>query len=215
MPAKNPPATPDRLEALADLANNLGWSWNREARALFRSIDPNLWHLVRHNPVELLREIDPARLIALASDEEFLDQYDKVVSWLKAESSFDRTWFTDKQPELRNRTVAYFCAEFGLHSSVPIYSGGLGVLAGDHCKAASDLGVPLVGVGILYRAGYFDQQIRLDGWQEDSDVNFDPDRTPITPFKSKDGEPYLAIVNTFGRDVHIRASRLLAGRTPI
>src|SRR5678816_4586667 len=215
MPAKTPPATPERLVGLADLANNLGWSWNREARALFRAIDANLWHLVRHNPVELLRQIDPARLVALASDEEFLEQYDAVMRWLRSEASFDQTWFTQQHPTLRNRTVAYFCAEFGLHSSVPIYSGGLGVLAGDHCKAASDLGIPLVGVGILYRAGYFDQQIRLDGWQEDSDVNFDPDRTPITPIKSANDEPFLAIVKTFGRDVHIRASRLMAGRTPI
>ena len=215
MPAKNPPATPDRIKGIADLATNLGWSWNRDARALFRSIDPYLWHLVRHNPVVLLRQLVPARIVALASDDDFLKQYDKVINWLRAEASFDNTWFSDEHPELRNRTVAYFCAEFGLHSSVPIYSGGLGVLAGDHCKAASDLGVPLVGVGILYRAGYFDQQIRLDGWQEDSDVNFDPDRTAITPIKSAKGEPYLAVVKTFGRDVYIRASRLLAGRTPI
>ncbi|HZI99856.1 MAG TPA: DUF3417 domain-containing protein, partial [Gemmatimonadaceae bacterium] len=215
MPAKNPPATPDRIKGLADLANNLGWSWNREARALFRSIDANLWHLVRHNPVELLREIDPATLVRLSNDKGFLEQYDSVMRWLESEASFDHTWFSTEHEDLRNRTVAYFCAEFGLHSSVPIYSGGLGVLAGDHCKAASDLGIPLVGVGILYRAGYFDQQIRLDGWQEDSDVNFDPDRTPITPIKSANDEPFLAIVKTFGRDVHIRASRLMAGRTPI
>src|SRR5215211_6526105 len=105
MPAKNPPATPERIRGLADLANNLGWSWNREARALFRSIDPNLWHLVRHNPVELLREIDPARLVALATDKEFLDQYDKVTEWLEAESSFDHTWFSQEHEQLRNRTV--------------------------------------------------------------------------------------------------------------
>ena len=101
--------------------------------------------------------------------------------WLAAEARFDQTWFSRKYPEHREKTIAYFCAEFGLHSSVPIYSGGLGVLAGDHCKSASDLGVPLVGIGILYRAGYFDQRIRMDGWQEDSDVNFNPERTPITP----------------------------------
>jgi starch phosphorylase len=215
MAAKNPPSTPERIKGLADLANNLGWSWNREARALFRSIDANLWHLVRHNPVELLRQIDLPRLVALAGDKEFLQQYDNVMRWLQSEASFDHTWFSTEHEDLRDRTVAYFCAEFGLHSSVPIYSGGLGVLAGDHCKAASDLGVPLVGVGILYRAGYFDQQIRIDGWQEDADVNFDPDRTAITPIKSAKGEPYLAVVKTFGRDVYIRASRLLAGRTPI
>ena len=215
MPAKNPPATPPRLYGLADIANNLGWSWHREARALFRSIDENLWHLCRHNPVELLAQVDPARLDALSNDVSFLERYDDVMRWLEAEASFDQTWFSRTHPSERTKTIAYFCAEFGLHSSVPIYSGGLGVLAGDHCKAASDLGVPLVGVGILYRAGYFDQRIRIDGWQEDSDVNFDPERTPITHLAGPDGEPYLAIVSTFGRDVHVRASRLLAGRTPI
>ena len=215
MPAKTPPATPERIKGLADLANNLGWSWNREARALFRTIDENLWHLCRHNPVAFLRQVDLARLIALSTDPAFLEQYDAVMRWLAAESSFDQTWFSNTHEDLRDKTIAYFCAEFGLHSSVPIYSGGLGVLAGDHCKAASDLGVPLVGVGILYRAGYFDQRIRIDGWQEDSDVNFDPDQTPITPLKSKDGAPYLTVVRTFDRDVHVRASRLMAGRTPI
>ena len=215
MPAKTPPATPERIRGLADVANNLGWSWHREARALFRAIDENLWHVCRHNPVDLLTRIDPARLVALSTDPSFLEKYDAVMHWLAAEASFDQTWFSRTYAEQRGKTIAYFCAEFGLHSSVPIYSGGLGVLAGDHCKAASDLGVPLVGVGILYRAGYFDQRVRIDGWQEDSDVNFDPELTPIIPLTAPAGEPYLAIVKTFGRDVHVRASRLMAGRTPI
>lgn len=215
MPAKTPPETPERIKGLADLANNLGWSWNREARALFRTIDENLWHLCRHNPVAFLAQISPARLQALSTDRHFLAQYDQVMAWLKAEASFDDTWFTKTHGDLRDKTIAYFCAEFGLHSSVPIYSGGLGVLAGDHCKAASDLGVPLVGIGILYRAGYFDQRISVDGWQEDSDVNFDPEQTPITPLKAPNGDPFLTVVETFGRDVYVRASRLIAGRTPI
>ena len=210
-----PPAIPERISGLADVANNLAWSWHRQARALFPVIDEKLWHLYRHNPVDLLRNIDPARLEALAADPHFLEQYDAVMRWLAAETSFEQTWFSRTHPDLRSRTIAYFCAEFGLHSSVPIYSGGLGVLAGDHCKSASDLGVPLVGMGILYRAGYFDQLIRIDGWQEDSDVKFDTAHTPITALTGPGGEPYLAIVQTFGRDVHVRASRLMVGRTPI
>jgi starch phosphorylase len=180
MVAETPPATPERIRGLADVANNLAWSWHREARALFRSIDENLWHLYRHNPVDLLNNIDAARLAALAADPGFLERYDAVMRWLAAETSFEQTWFSRSHPDLRGKTIAYFCAEFGVHSSVPIYSGGLGVLAGDHCKASSDLGVPLVGVGILYREGYFDQRIRIDGWQEDSNQNFDAARTPIT-----------------------------------
>ena len=147
------PAIPERLSGLADVANNLAWSWHRQARALFPAIDDKLWHLYRHNPVDLLANIDPMRLETLATDPAFLEQYDAVMRWLAAETSFEHTWFSRAHPDLRPKSIAYFCAEFGLHSSVPIYSGGLGVLAGDHCKSASDLGVPLVGVGILYRAG--------------------------------------------------------------
>src|SRR2546422_11341086 len=131
---------PDRIRGLATVAANLSWSWNRNARAMFRSIDQALWHLTRHNPIELLRRVDPARLAACARDPEFLRLYDAVAAARDATSA--GTWFATSYPEWVQRPVAYFCAEFGLHSSVPIYSGGLGVLAGDHCKAASDLGVP-------------------------------------------------------------------------
>ena len=113
------------------------------------------------------------------------------------------------------QTAAYFCAEFALHNSVPIYSGGLGVLAGDHCKAASDLGVPLVGIGLFYQKGYFDQRIRLDGWQEDIDEELDPPLLPVTPMIGLGGKPWVAIVNTFGRAVHVRAWRIRVGRVPI
>ena len=103
MPAKTPPATPERIKGLADLANNLGWSWNREARALFRTIDENLWHLCRHNPVAFLRQVDLARLIALSTDPAFLEQYDAVMRWLAAESSFDQTWFSNTHEDLRDK----------------------------------------------------------------------------------------------------------------
>ena len=126
--------------------------------------------------------MDPARIAACASDSDFLRRYDDVMA---------RHGATDDQratpgsrsaiPTLDGRPVAYFCAEFGLHNSVPIYSGGLGVLAGDHCKAASDLGVPMVGVGLFYMKGYFDQRLRLDGWQEDSDEEYDVSLTPLVP----------------------------------
>lgn len=122
MPAKTPPAMPERIRGLIDLANNLGWSWNREARALFRTIDENLWHLCRHNPVEFLSQIDPTRLVELSTDESFLEQYDAVMRWLAAETSFDQTWYSTTHIELRQKTIAYFCAEFGVHSSVPIRS---------------------------------------------------------------------------------------------
>ena len=120
------PYLPARIEGLSALAMNLWWSWSREARALFRSIDEALWHLTRHNPLELLCRVDPARIAACASDSDFLRRYDDVMARLAHGTTSKDTWFAQKYPELDGRPVAYFCAEFGLHNSVPIYSGGLG-----------------------------------------------------------------------------------------
>ncbi len=212
-PAATP--LPPRLVGLIHLANNIAWSWNRDARNLFREIDETLWHQLRHNPLLLLQQVSPERLTALAADAAFCARFDKVMQWLTAERSDEHTWYARTYPELRGQSVAYFCAEFGFHDSVPIYSGGLGVLAGDHCKSASDLGVPLVGVGILYRNGYFDQAIRPDGWQQDSDDGFDMSSVPIQPVPGLDGAPHLVTVNTFGRDVHIRVWRMMVGRAPV
>ncbi|MBW7933887.1 MAG: alpha-glucan family phosphorylase, partial [Gemmatimonadaceae bacterium] len=125
------------------------------------------------------------------------------------------TWFAQRFPEQATAPIAYFCAEFGLHHTVPIYSGGLGVLAGDHCKTASDLGVPLVGVGLLYRAGYFDQEVRADGWQEDTEMKYDLAQTVLEPVEGPAGAPHLAVVPMAGRDVYVRAWRLRAGRVTI
>src|SRR5438093_11398939 len=149
-PETRRPLLPERISGLAAVATNLSWSWSRDARALFRMLDGALWHLTRHNPIELLRRVDPARLAACAQDPEFLRLYDAVHVAAERNATSAGAWFATSYAQFADRPVAYFCAEFGLHSSVPIYSGGLGVLAGDHCKAASDLGVPLVGVGLLY-----------------------------------------------------------------
>src|SRR6266566_4436778 len=185
-PERSGLALPERIGGLAGVAANLSWSWNRNARALFRLLDAALWHLTRHNPIELLRRVDAARLAACAADPEFV-----------------------------NRPIAYFCAEFGLHASVPIYSGGLGVLAGDQCKAASDLGVPLVGVGLFYTRGYSDQRLRLDGWQEDAEERFGVAATPLQPVRGPKGDPCLATVRLSGRSVSIGAWRVMVGRVPI
>jgi glycogen phosphorylase len=209
------PYLPARIEGLATLAMNLWWSWSREARALFQSIDEPLWHYTRHNPLELLCRVDPARIAACASDSDFLRRYDDVMERMQREADHGETWFARNYPDLNGRPVAYFCAEFGLHNSVPIYSGGLGVLAGDHCKAASDLGVPMVGVGLFYRKGYFDQRLTLDGWQEDSDVEYDVSATPLTPVAASPHQPWLTTVQTFGRPVHVRAWKMMVGRVPI
>ena len=209
------PYLPARIEGLSALAMNLWWSWSREARALFQSIDVALWHRTRHNPLELLCRVEPARLAACASDSDFLLRYDAVIQRMEHEADHSDTWFAKNYPYLDGRPVAYFCAEFGLHNSVPIYSGGLGVLAGDHCKSASDLGVPLVGVGLFYRKGYFDQRLSLEGWQEDSDEEYDVSATPLVPVMGSGRQPWLTTVQTSGRPVHVRAWQVMVGRIPI
>lgn len=209
------PFLPPRLEGLAALATNLAWSWNLDARALFRAIDEPLWHLTRHNPIDLLRRVDPGRLATLAQDADFLRRLDALNDWMAAEATSSQTWFHTNHAEGDRKTIAYFCAEFGLHNSVPIYSGGLGILAGDHCKASSDLGVPLIGVGLMYTRGYFDQHLGLDGWQEDRDERFDFPITPLIPAYGANNEPWLTTVPCFGRTVYVGAWRMLVGRVPL
>src|SRR5881409_2410905 len=215
MPNTSAPPLPDRIKGLAAVASNLSWSWNRNARALFRSLDPALWRRTQHNPIELLRRVDAARLAACAQDPAFLQLYDAVVAAAVQDATSAGTWFATAYPDLAQRTIAYFCAEFGLHASVPIYSGGLGVLAGDQCKAASDLGVPLLGVGLFYIKGYSDQRLRLDGWQEDAEERFDLAATPLEPVRGPHGDPCLATVRMSGRAVSIGAWRVMVGRVPI
>ncbi len=206
---------PERIQGLSELANNLWWSWNREARALFREIDTLTWRRTRHNAIEVLHRADPARLAECASNRSFLDRYDRALAALHHAVDRGPTWFHHHHAQLSSHTIAYFCAEFGLHNSVPIYSGGLGILAGDHCKTASDLGVPLVGVGLLYTRGYFDQRVGPDGWQQDADEVLDLTITPLARVLNASGEPLTVSVRACDRDLHIGAWRLSVGSVPI
>ena len=206
------PYLPERLTGLGKLSLNLWWRWNRRARLLLRSVDPVLWSATRHNPVEMLRKVDPGRLAHCVQDPEFLEAYDRVISEFGRALEPDSSWFLENFGDLADRTIAYFCAEFGLHNSIPIYSGGLGVLAGDHCKGASDVGVPLVGVGLLYSKGYFDQKLNMDGWQEGSDERFDQRIMPLLRVTASDHSHALTVLETAGRPVHVGAWRLDAGR---
>ena len=156
---------PARLSRLKELAYNLWWSWHPEARALFKDIDRTVWRQSHHNPVLLLQR-SGQRLEALAQDQAFLARYDAVLAALDRYTAGQGTWSSKAHPELAAKSIAYFSAEFGVHNSLRIYSGGLGILAGDHCKTASDLGVPLVGVGFMYPQGYVQQRISVDGWQQ-------------------------------------------------
>jgi starch phosphorylase len=209
------PKLPERIGGLAALATNLWWSWSRDARGLFRSIDELLWHRTRHNPIELLQLVDSARLERLAEDRRFVRKLDLVCGQLEQALAGDDTWFRSTYPELGSRPIAYFCAEFGLHNSVPIYAGGLGVLAGDHCKAASDLGIPLVGVGLLYRMGFVDQRIGIDGWQEEADDPLDSTITPPIQLLDESAAPLVVTVPLSGRTLHIGAWRMMAGSVPL
>lgn len=208
------PYLPERIQGLGQVAMNLSWRWDRWAWSLFRELDPPLWRATRHNPIDLLRQVGPARLAACANDPGYLERYDRLMA-RRARAAESGTWFSEHHPDLGDRPVAYFCAEFGVHNSVPIYSGGLGVLAGDHCKAASDLGVPLVAIGLMYSKGYFDQKIRLDGWQEDSNEIFNPLLTPLQRLYSEDGDIPLATVEVAGNRVHVGCWRMDVGRVPI
>jgi starch phosphorylase len=205
---------PERLNALLAIATNLSWSWDPDARDLFARIDRPLWSVTRHNPLDLLHRTRVERLQELSRDQDFLALYDRVAERIARVSSA-KTWFDTGFAALPQAPIAYFCAEFALHHSVPVYSGGLGVLAGDHLKAASDLGVPMVGVGLLYSRGYFDQKLRSDGWQEAAADEFDPGITALTPVAGPRGEPLLATVMAAGRVVHVGAWRLLVGRVQL
>jgi starch phosphorylase len=172
---------PERIGRLEELANNLWWSWHPQARDLFRALDYSLWHLGGHNPVKQLHEISTDKLATAATDPAFLNLYDSVMSAFDADMSEKGSWFATKYPNVLDGPVAYFSMEFAIHNSLPIYAGGLGVLAGDICKEASDLGLPLVGVGFMYPQGYFHQHISAEGWQEEIYRQLDFDEAPINP----------------------------------
>jgi starch phosphorylase len=210
----NMPPFPAPIAGLGDIAMNLAWSWNRDARDLFARVDPVLWSQTRDDPVRLLQEVDPSRLESCAVDPAFVEQYQRVKSALEALSSDDGTWFQINHGGVAHGPVAYFCAEFAVHDSIPIYSGGLGILAGDHVKSASDLGIPLVGVGLLYSRGYFDQSFDDQGWQISEDETFDPERMPLTPLHPDTGEG-LASVELEGRTVRLGVWAMTVGRSTI
>jgi starch phosphorylase len=172
---------PERINRLEELANNLWWSWHTQARELFRILDYPLWRLSGHNPVKQLREISTDKFAAAATDPAFLNLYDSVMATFDADMSHKDSWFSSKYPNVLDGLVAYFSMEFAIHNSLPIYAGGLGVLAGDMCKEASDLGLPVVGVGFMYPQGYFHQHISAEGWQEESYRQLNFDEAPITP----------------------------------
>ncbi|HLI06813.1 MAG TPA: alpha-glucan family phosphorylase [Ktedonobacteraceae bacterium] len=211
------PIMPARISRLYELAYNLWWSWHPEARELYESINPQLWEHVGHNPVRFLSEVEPALLEEAAEESDYLQRYDSVLS------AFDRymhprpdeTWFSRNYPEMADKTIAYFSAEFGLSEALPIYSGGLGILSGDHCKEASDLGLPFVGVGFLYPQGYFMQRITREGVQEAVYEKLHFSEAPATPAVGPDGNEVMISVELPGRRIHAKVWKLQVGRIPL
>jgi starch phosphorylase len=222
------PHLPERLQPLHKLAYNMWWCWNHEAVSLFRRIDDDIFDEVQNSPVKLLGAIDQTRLDQLLHDDGFLAHMDRVDEALTHYMT-STTWFRETYGDALDCRIAYFSAEFGIHESVPIYSGGLGVLAGDHLKAASDLGVPLVGVGLMYREGYFRQYLNVDGWQQERYPENDFFNLPLIPVRSGEGgvhsddhsalrtphSPLLVTVPFPGREVWVRVWRIQVGRVPV
>ncbi|MDY6835182.1 MAG: alpha-glucan family phosphorylase [Chloroflexota bacterium] len=206
---------PERIIRLDEIANNMWWSWNRQARDLFRELDYPLWQAAGHNPVKQLREIDPARLQVAAEDLTFLSMYDSIVAFLDGYMSSRETWYRLTYPEILPGPVAYFSMEFAFHNSLPIYAGGLGVLAGDLCKEASDLGIPLVGVGFMYPQGYFHQRISPTGWQEEVYRTLDFAQAPICPVYTPEGNRMVVSVTLEDTSLYVAIWKLQVGRTTV
>jgi starch phosphorylase len=206
---------PRELARLYDLAYNLWWTWSANAHLLFSAIDPSRWVRTR-NPVELLLGVERHLWDALLQNESFMSGYNAVIG------EFDRylavredSWFQKSYPKFAGGPVAYLSTEFGWHECLGIYSGGLGILSGDHCKSASDLGIPFVGVGLMYRRGYFRQTVDADGRQQHFYPDYDLRRLPLLPVAGPGGKPLSVVVELPGRALRLRVWKATVGRVPV
>ncbi len=206
---------PRRLNRLGSLPYNLWWMWNSEAPRVFTLIDKALWEKVYHNPLVFLRQVERSRLNAVTQDRYYLDVYDRVIHNFDIYLKGAKTWFKDAYPKNAESLIGYFSFEYGLHESMPVYAGGLGVLSGDHLKEASDLGLPLIGVGFLYTQGYFSQKITEDGWQEARNNPLQIENMPLLQVKKSDGSNVMVSVELPGRTVFARVWLVQVGRVPL
>ena len=210
------PRIPAPLARLEELAFNLWWSWNTEAQALYERLDPELWRSVNHNPIKMLHRIEQANLDNAVNDPAFISAYNEVFALFDHYMAADTpSWYSTHHSDKKDRVIAYFSAEFGLHEALPIYSGGLGILSGDHCKAASDLGLPFIGVGFLYPQGYFTQRIDQEGRQQAEYEKIDFAEVPARPALDPQGNELLISVDLPGRTVYAKIWRIQVGRIPI
>ena len=203
---------PRRINRLGELAYNLWWTWNPDAQRLFIEIDRDLWERTHHNPIRFLSMVERAQLNAVTQNHHYLEFYDRIFGEFDEYMNTEDTWCSRHYPEYNHRPIAYFSTEFGLHETLPIYAGGLGILSGDHLKGASDLGLPLIAVGFLYTHGYFSQRITEDGWQEAHYIRLKFSELPILPIMTTDGEPLTISVELPGREVKGRLWVIHVGR---
>src|SRR5579863_6336482 len=199
-------------EKLYALARNLWWSWDQDSATLFRDLDPVRWRELNHNPISLLNEIPLSKLERRAGELVLHGRINYAYRRLQEYLQADRTWGATHAGALRPRPVAYFSAEFGLHESLPIYSGGLGVLAGDHIKSASDLNIPLVGIGLFYGQGYFRQRLDATGWQQEEYLQTDISQLPMEPAIGRNGEPVAVELVTRSGVIRAKVWRVKVGR---
>ena len=209
------PQLPKRINKLSEISNNLWWSWNTEFLRLFKLIDSDLWEDCQKNPIKFLKHVSQERLEIASVNPAFLKEYDKNVENFQNYMNSKNTWFSQKYPENKNDLIAYFSAEYGLDETIPIYSGGLGILSGDHLKSASDLGIPLVAVGLLYKHGYFNQKINKDGKQETEYNELNLTDMPITPVKNEKGEDLIIFVKFPKRRLYLKVWQINVGRVKL
>ncbi|MDT5062814.1 MAG: glycogen phosphorylase [Acidobacteriota bacterium] len=209
-------ALPESLRGLEQLAWNYWWSWSADGTSVFRDLDPAVWEECEHNPRRLLTEVSEFRLMQMATDPHYCERVRRLAESFREYMADSRAWESGTEKKITHeRPVAYFCAEYGIHNSLPLYSGGLGMLAGDHLKSASDLSLPLVAVGLLYRYGYFRQRLRRDGWQEEHYGETHPGVLPIHQVRDEAGAPLLIEVMMRDRMVRAQAWRVDVGRIPL
>ena len=206
------PQLPKRINKLSEIAHNLWWSWNTDFLKLFKEIDIDLWENVGKNPVKFLKLVSQDKLEKAEKNGSFLKKYDKVVDDFEGYMNSKNTWFSKRYPNSKNDLIAYFSAEYGLDEILPIYSGGLGILSGDHLKSASDLGLPFVAVGLLYKNGYFHQKINSYGGQEAIYTDIDMKNLPITPVKDKDGNDLIINVKLPKKRLYLKIWQINVGR---
>ena len=206
------PQLPKRINRLNEVANNLWWSLNTEFLILLKTMDGDLWEKCDKNPVKFLKHISQEKLEEAENDVQFLKEYDKIVENFDSYMASKNTWFAQKYPENKNDLIAYFSAEYGLDQTIAIYSGGLGILSGDHLKSASDLGIPLVAVGLMYKNGYFHQRIDKDGIQHPEYKDLNLYDLPIHPVKDQDGNDFITYIKFPTRRIYLKVWQINVGR---